>query len=214
MRHSEKGFTLISTMIGLLISMGVILTTLTLFKSLVVISIKSKQDAFQDGELSTGFTTLQMMVQSAGFGLDAGTTPHVAVGKTTLSTTQDALLWRYMDGTTLVCKGALELAATDTVTQQPMRVIRSLSASNCSLGAALTSMTWTTTGDLTRFRNIDTQMSKFTLETKTCSPFGMGTDRSTHYVANLFGTSSSQRAGVAGVGSIQYSVCLSNLSAS
>jgi hypothetical protein len=201
-------------MIGLLISMSVILTSLTLFKSLVVISMKAKQDAFQDGELSTGFTSLQMMIQSAGFGLDTGATPHVSLGKTNLSSNQDALLWRYMEGTTLTCKGALEVAATDSATQKPMRVVKALTATNCSLTAPLASMTWSSTSDLTRFKNIDTPMSRFTLETKACTPFGMGGDKSIHYVANLFGTSSAQRAGAPGVESIHYSVCLSNLSAS
>lgn len=211
MKRRQQGITLISMMIGLAISLGVILTMLSLFQSLIVISLKSNQDAAQDGEVSTGLTTLQSMVQSAGYGLEADVTPHIELATTNVAQESTSLLWRYADGGAIRCEGVVELASVDARTKKDMRVLTLLTANPCSETAKLGSLTWTASSTLSRFKNTSSQQTRLTLEQQDCTPFGVSALKAQHYVVGMHAPSSAVTAGVAGVEPIHYSVCLTNL---
>ena len=209
--HRQRGVTLISLMIGMAISLGVILCMLALFQSLIVISLKSNQDSAQDGEVSTGLTTLQSMVQGAGYGLTQGANPHVQLAATNVSQGATALLWRFQDSGVLWCQGVVELPGIDPRTKKDMRVLTLLTATACSGSASLSTLSWSTADSLTRFKNTTVQQTRLTLETQSCAPFGVASLKASHYVVGMYAPSSAVRAGVSGVEPIHYSVCLTNL---
>lgn len=57
-------------MIGMTLSLISILAMLALYKNMVGISVRSIQDAQQDGQVSAGFLTAQLEMRNAGFGMD------------------------------------------------------------------------------------------------------------------------------------------------
>lgn len=70
MKRPQRGFNLISLMIGMTLSLISILAMLALYKNMVGISVRSIQDAQQDGQVSAGFLTAQLEMRNAGFGMD------------------------------------------------------------------------------------------------------------------------------------------------
>lgn len=75
MKTSRKGFSLISLMVGVSLSMISILALLSLYKNLIGVSVQSIQDSRQDGQIVAALLTAQRELQSAGFRLDAAATP-------------------------------------------------------------------------------------------------------------------------------------------
>jgi Tfp pilus assembly protein PilW len=74
MRSHQRGVTLISLMVGLVISMIALLGVLTVYKNAirnVFGSAGMVSSAAQDGQLSSGLLTAQMVLQDAGFGIGA-----------------------------------------------------------------------------------------------------------------------------------------------
>ncbi|MCO8165719.1 hypothetical protein NJC38_26650 [Pseudomonas sp. 21LCFQ010] len=70
MKRPQRGFNLISLMIGMTLSLISILAMLALYKNMVGISVRSIQDAQQDGQVSAGLLTAQLEMRNAGFGMD------------------------------------------------------------------------------------------------------------------------------------------------
>ncbi|KAF1066901.1 MAG: hypothetical protein GAK45_01805 [Pseudomonas citronellolis] len=212
MRRRQRGLTLISMMVGLMISLLVILVMMTSFKTLLAISTEASREALQDGELATSLAALQMDIQGAGFGLDS-TNQALVQGSISLTGDAKALLWRYLDGTTPVCAGVVERSASDADSGQVMRVVSRLRSSNCSTSADLTSLSWSWGEDLLHFRNQSTAQLQTSLGQGTCSPFGTLSDAGQHPIVTLTAPSALEQAG-ATAASVSYSVCLLNLSAS
>jgi hypothetical protein len=74
MRSQQRGVTLISLMVGLVISMIALLGVLTVYKNAirnVFGSAGMVPSAAQDGQLSSGLLSAQMVLQDAGFGIGA-----------------------------------------------------------------------------------------------------------------------------------------------
>ena len=99
MRYTQKGSTIVSLMVGLVISMLCLIALLTLFKAIVTTSVDSQQNAQQDSQLFNGLTLAQMLAQNAGFGFSSGT--NVLITSSTLAldnsisvASQKAVLWR------------------------------------------------------------------------------------------------------------------------
>lgn len=102
--NTQRGMTLISLMVGTVLSMLTILAVLALYKNLIQVSVTASQDAKHDGGLASALLTAQMELSSAGFGLDenASTLIHLPSGTT-------AILWRYkaLNATQVSCSGLL-----------------------------------------------------------------------------------------------------------
>lgn len=65
----QQGFSLISTLIGLLISMIVILGMLAIYRTSVQVSVRATEDASQSNQKISGLLRADKHLQSAGFGL-------------------------------------------------------------------------------------------------------------------------------------------------
>ncbi len=70
--------TLLSILVGLLVSTLAALTTLTTYRMLVVRSVEGSTRATQDGHMASGTLTAQMELQSAGFGIGSLALPALA----------------------------------------------------------------------------------------------------------------------------------------
>lgn len=162
MKLSQRGFNLISLMIGMTLSLISILAMLTLYKNTVRISIDSIKSSRQDGQIAASLLTAQQELRNAGFWLTntPATTLKLLSGAaltgTTLtgtdqplSTTEasgNALVWIYQTGATTppICAGLLVQRDRD-LPEQPFKLLR-LQASSCSSSiSSWSSLSWSST---------------------------------------------------------------------
>lgn len=90
-QRRHRGESLISLMIGLLISTLTIAGMLVLYKAMVQVSGNASRTAIRDGQASAALTAVQMDLQSAGFGVPA--TDPLATKLAVLSG-DTAVVWR------------------------------------------------------------------------------------------------------------------------
>ncbi|WP_287029459.1 PilW family protein [Pseudomonas sp. UBA6310] len=208
----QRGMTLISMMVGLVISMFSIVAMLSLYRSLVQSAVVATRDANLDGQIAAGLLSAQLEIQSAGFGIEAAGNADLTLATTNLDSTTRALLWRLVDTGTYRCRGLLERSVNDSASGQSMRVLSLLQANSCDASGALSGKTWAVVGDLAEFRGQNLAQVVFQISTSNCWPFGVG-DNSTpsaHALVTLSAPSSSQLAGAV-ADPISYSVCLPNI---
>ena len=155
----QRGFNLISLLVGVSLSMISILALLSLYKNLIGVSVQSIQDSRQDGQIAAAVLTAQRELLNAGFRAEA--TPiqiillnDASLGNGTLSGTPrafdtatatspalgNAMVWTYKPNATGTATCAGLLMSKDTGT-----LLRLQGASNCALVAQWGSTTWTTT---------------------------------------------------------------------
>lgn len=224
---SQKGLSLIGLLIGLLISVLCILASLGLYKNLIQVATVTKLDANHDGNIAAALLTMQMEVQSAGYGIDnARNGTHIATHYDSANKKR-YLLWRFSTATGVYqCRGLLEQQRTvSDETFQELVIVTP--ASGCTATAVLSSLTWSNeVATLGRWRVYDdgdalTGLDKriadhgtlfgYTLNTQaTCSPYGASTttDNRTQLVVTAPGSAFLQ--GVASVPST-YQFCLANI---
>lgn len=118
-RHQQNGATLLSLMIGLLISMIAILGMMSLFNTAVKNTTQSSRDARITGERTSGLLVANMHLQSAGYGLtNTNRTEHLLllssatlndkrISGTTVSSdgVGNALVWQNKPGAQSQCTG-------------------------------------------------------------------------------------------------------------
>lgn len=156
MKRAQRGFNLISLMVGMTLSLVSVLAMLSLYRNMVGISVQSIQDARQDGQIAAALLTAQQELRNAGFWITD--TPDTAIkllygaalANGTLSRTGErawpyttevsgnALIWIYKTGSTATatCAGLLVQAG---------KLMRLQGASSCTALSQWNSTTWTTT---------------------------------------------------------------------
>lgn len=182
-RHSY-GMSLISLMIGILISMIGILAGFTLYQNMVKVTLQTRTDAAQDGQLASAMLSLQLELQSAGFGIDKTVNPGPHL--TLVAGPPQMLYWRYIEtAVNPVCKG---LGVNDVVNEEgeTRRQVQLLSPENpasCTLDATLSGLAggWKATAVLAEFRKSEEALDvkSFPVITITeaaanCFPYGLG----------------------------------------
>ncbi|UVE17292.1 hypothetical protein NVV93_17185 [Pseudomonas sp. LS44] len=216
--RQQRGVSLISLMIGMLLSTVCILAMLGLYKNLVQTAVVATQDANQDGQLAAGLLTAQLELQSAGFGIDTIGSQHLQ--KTAISldgSNPSALLWRYLDAAGYQCRGLVDRAGSDANTGKPVRLFTLLQAdSGCSAGASLGGLNWSVRSELAKLQVPATQQAApqpliaFSIASLDCAPFGVGA-KARHPQVTLSAPSSAQLAGTSGIAPLSYSICLPNI---
>lgn len=68
-RHAQRGMTLIGTMVGLVISMLIVLTLMSAYRSVVHLTMESNADAQQSGDLAAAFLFAHLNLSDAGLKL-------------------------------------------------------------------------------------------------------------------------------------------------
>ncbi len=228
-RNRQLGVSLITLMIGLLVSLIGVLGSMALYRNLIDTSVKASVDASSDGQISTLLLRAQLEVSDAGFGYEdpiaAGDLPHVVS-----DATGDAIYWRYKSPSIGIttCKAIIQTPLAPA-NERPLLEIKLLNQDvNCTDTVNLTSLNWADAAAdankseiLARLIDIDTDVGgavvsrlAFNLVIEECMPFGLGTAQRR---ANLTiaATSSAKllqdKSGVAGaLSDITQSSCLPN----
>lgn len=218
----QRGMTLISLMIGLVISMLAILGSLSLYKTLISVATDSKLDAQHDGQLAAAMLTVQMEIQNAGYGIDEAGVEHVIKTEAVVGSAMERdLRWRFMDGGIYVCRRLVDASEQDGNSGLTYRVLKLMTATNCDADGTLTSKTWdpdnvTVLGrwplvdgqGLTTYIATNRTLFEFDITSTTCSPYG-ATLQGNHLQVSLSAPSSAEINGVAALANT-YKYCLPN----
>lgn len=213
----QQGLSLISLLVGLFISMLCILTGLTLYKSTLRMSTDSKIDTQLDGQITSALLTLQLELQSAGYGVPGANASDVV--KTTHSNKQ-VLAWRYHNGTEFICRGVKEF---ETGTSPKYRNLELITADGCSENVDLTTLNWapadaarTLIGRWPVFGGLATHMTSntnlFTFSEPafvSCSPYG-ALESAQHLQVAISAPSSAALNGASNAVDHSFTLCLLN----
>lgn len=209
---SQAGVTLISLLIGMVISLLCITTCLVLYKSLIRVATDTQLGSIYDGQLASALLTAQLEMQIAGFGIEANGANHVATS--TSNGTVD-LLWRHFNGTNYICRGLRDTALTTN--SRSLEIIATTNAA-CTATAALTGLSWTTQNKLAEFKQKSAAVISVDISTQSCWPYGVGL-MTTHKMVTITASSAAQTAlkaaaatptAAAAIASNSYAFCLPN----
>ena len=203
-------------MVGLLLSMIGILAGMTLYKNLVQVSIESRTDAAQDGQLASAMLSLQLELQSAGYGIasdEAGTHLQLVAGP------PQTLYWRYKEAATFVCRG-FRIEDIENNTRRQLQLLM-LPAASCNASGVLSSLpNWAVSSVLAEFRASAAAKASLpaiavTTGVQECFPYGMG-EAADHQLVTITADNAARRAAVDGGSAVPnapivYSFCLPNL---
>ena len=194
---NQQGFTLVSLLVGLTISMLCLMALLTLFRTVIHTSVDARKSSILDTQLQNSLTTVQVLIQNAGFGYPASIIPNIVeVANIEDITSNKAILWRSDNdlntGTASICQGI-------TYTENALILLKK---STCSYDQPLaTGSKWTKDSTLASFPT-DTTIT-FELKDQTCAPYGSPNITGTK-VLNITASNSSKT-------SMKFPVCLSNI---
>ncbi|MGP5405821.1 hypothetical protein ACTXNH_11950 [Psychrobacter celer] len=217
---SQLGTTLISLLIGLLIAMLCIIAVLSSYRTIVKTGVESRVAATHDTQLQTGLTTAQIFLQNAGFGLEGLNNLYLSPEANIKVESQlvSALLWRYKDGTNIICQGLADIKSSDN--KKRRFVLLKSDPTTCNETSDLNEFTWKIQSTLANLEDYSTDQSNPKQVTFTeppsmpCTPFGAGND-STHPLITITAQTSTQK--IAGPGikeelrEVKVPVCLLNI---
>lgn len=184
--HRALGMSLISLMIGILISMIGILAGIVLYQNMVKVTIQTRTDAAQDGQLASAMLSLQLELQAAGFGIDkvAKPGPHLVL----VEGPPQVLYWRYLndfkDPNSAVCK-AFRVQDSADGEYRRLQLLTPKIPANCTLDVGLAAIAggWSEADPapvvLAEFRKSDAADAELPIITiasavSNCFPYGLG----------------------------------------
>ncbi len=179
---SMRGYSLISLMVGVLVSSLVALGMMSLFKTSAQSTAVARQDSVVDDKLVSGMLRAQIAAQDAGFGVDSaayGSQVQVLSGAAlaggTLSgtaaaagTAGNALVWAMNVGAGLQCAGLLFDNATDGTGG-----LKYLGPVNCTSASGWGSANWTSATWIGSSSASPAPALSFVVTAATCKPFGL-----------------------------------------
>lgn len=180
--HRQRGISLISLLIGLLVSSIVLVGMVMVFRNTIQQVVPSAESARSEGERVSALLAAHMMLQDAGFGTDGDQDEHftflsaASLSGTTLSASGagTAAVWRKTIDTSHTCEG---LYADDS------GGLWRLGSTSCgSTGIDLASISWNLTPlvEESRIRPDDVgeivRVIEMELVDEECSPFGISPD--------------------------------------
>lgn len=214
----QSGTTLISLLIGLLIAMLCIIAVLSAYRTIVKTGVESRIASTHDTQLQTGLTTAQIFLQNAGFGLESLNniylSPEAEANIEVESQWVSALLWRYKDGTNIICQGLADIKSSDN--KKRRFVLLESDPTTCNETANLKGFTWKIQSTLANLEDYSTDQSNpkqvtFAKMPSICTPFGAGDpdNDSKHPLITITAQTSTQK--IAGLGTVEVPVCLLNI---
>lgn len=134
-RQRQRGQTLISMMVGLIISLLTIAAMLVLYKTMIEVAGNASRAALRDGQVSSALLAAQVELQEAGFGI-AGS--EALDSRFAISTDGKQVTWRFKNeiGEPDQCAG-LRLV-DDAAATAPARGFYSLAAKSCTTVSGIT----------------------------------------------------------------------------
>lgn len=212
----QRGLSLVGLMVGLLLSMIGILAGMMLYQNMVRVSIESRTDAAQDGQLASAMLSLQLELQSAGYGIssdEAGTHLQLVAGP------PQTLYWRYREAATFICRG-FRVEDIENNTRRQLQLL-ALPAASCNASGVLSGLpNWAVTSVLAEFRASVAAKASLPAITvnagvQECFPYGMG-EAADHQLVTITADNAARRAAVdegtaVPNAPIVYNFCLPNL---
>lgn len=227
--RTQRGMSLVSLMIGMLISMIGVLAGMVLYQNMVKVTLQTRTDAAQDGQLASAMLTLQLELQSAGFGIDkvANPGPHLVL----VAGPPQTLYWRYLETSvnpaTPVCK-AFRVRDSEDGNFRYLELLSPVVPANCTLAVGLAAIAggWSDASPgrviLAEFRKADAtgtqSLPVITLATAfaSCFPYGLGA-ASNYRMVTVAADGAVRRAAIdAGgappaVAAASYNFCITNI---
>lgn len=148
MMRSQRGITLISTLVGLAISMVVTVGMLMVFKNVASTTLAARESSNADGKYIASALTASLAMQEAGYGVtspqpgvqliaisSATMTSNVLSGTADITSpmTGNAMVWEVLSGGVLQCAGLYAPSAGG---------LQSLPAVNCTGASTWNTLTW------------------------------------------------------------------------
>jgi hypothetical protein len=170
-----------------------ILAGFTLYQNMVKVTLQTRTDAAQDGQMASAMLSLQLELQSAGFGIDktANPGPHLVLAAGPPQT----LYWRYLNDpavpTSAVCRAFRIQDVANDDSRRELQLLSPGTPASCTLTAALSGLAggWEKTSVLAEFRKSEKalEVNSFPVITITdavssCFPYGLGQAGSYHMV--------------------------------
>ena len=217
--NKQHGASLISLMVGVVLAMIGILAAMNLYENMIRTSVQTRSDTALEGRIASSMLTLQLELQSAGFGIAKDP------AKTHIVRTADgnSLYWRF-DVNGVQCKGFRIVTSADN-THRELQLLK-LKA-GCNDSAAMTTFDWTPDGTettvLAEFRSSETNVTNMPVisiapvSVQSCFPYGMGTKADHPMVtitADNAAIAEAKRLDAAAAGPTapyRYDICLPNL---
>ena len=218
----QLGASLIGLLIGLLISMLCIIAILSVYRTMVKTGVDSRVASTHDTQLQSGFTTAQMLLQNAGFGLDGSSNFLKSDTISINSKNVNAILWRFKDDSKIVCQGLADVATTDNKKRKLVLLNGFLDDTelNCTETENLSSSSikWKVKATLAELEDFSSDKSNpkqinFEQTSANCTPYGAGDPNvnSLHPLITILAQTSTQK--IAELGQIKVPVCLVNITA-
>ena len=222
----QKGFSLISLMVGSMISVTVMITALTFYKNHMMISTQMISSANHNSQLQFFLSVLQTETAQAGYGITKNNpSDPPALIKNSQSANANALYWAY-DHNGFVCKGFRETHIENTQ-EGTFQVILSFLEStdtSCNSTTELDTMNWQEIEEITIFEGLELKdfllvekwLVQYDLGNNACSPFGLNIDTTQDRI--MLEIKSFSKGVINGdlskqQGTIQLNKCLSNIRA-
>lgn len=219
--NKQAGVTLISLLIGLVIAMFCIVAVLAVYRTTVKTGADSRIASNHDAQLQNGLTTAQMLVQNAGFGLD-GSAHFIVHANITASINganqniTSAVLWRYKNGTEIVCQGLADIPNQDNTKRHFVLLQGLLNNAACNDTQSLTALTWSVQSVIANLNDYSSDQSNppqitWTTSTASCTPYGAGKidDSVQHLILIISAKTSSQQ--IAHLNAVEVPVCVLNI---
>lgn len=213
--RKPHGASLISLMVGIVISMLIMLAMMTLYRDTIHTAVSAGQDATSDGERASGLLAAQIQLQAAGFGLTTPTlgTDLVVLSNASLdSSTQrlsgtvaavgiagNAIVWGADTGSGYQCSALYAPASGG---------LQRLLTTPCVGVAQWPAATWHTSSLMADTRGVAIMAEQTTAAG--CQPFGLAVTGGV--IVTLVTVRSAVPTGNAGV-PIEATVCLANFAA-
>lgn len=93
-RQRQAGVSLISMMVGLMISLLVIASMLVFYRSIIEVTNNASREARRDGQVAAALLAAQMDLQSAGFGVPASSAPGTLSTNVFIGGNGKEIVWR------------------------------------------------------------------------------------------------------------------------
>jgi Tfp pilus assembly protein PilW len=194
-RNRQHGFSLISLMVGLIISVVVTLGLLSVYRNSIQVTAQATTRTIDDSQLSSLLIRTGATIQDAGYGINAPAygTHIVAISGATLTgttlsgtaavvgTQANAVVWAMLTGATTQCAGFYAPAAGGLMYLSPV---------NCTNAAAWASLPWQSSWVAQQ----TTAALQFTISAQTCSPYGITSTTGSHTIT--LSTTNSIHAGI------------------
>lgn len=117
-RSAQAGVSLISMMVGLMISLLVIASMLVFYKSIIEVTNNASRSVRRDGQVSAALLSAQMDLQSAGFGVPASSAPGTLNANLFIGNNGKEIVWRNKANPTDTAFQCAGLLLVDTGTAQ------------------------------------------------------------------------------------------------